>query len=44
MNYEFKRNVCIGLSLFLLVIIGAGCASFPPPSEQAPYTKTQDEE
>lgn len=41
----FRRNVCIGLVLFLLAVIAAGCASFPPSSEkEAPYVKTQGEE
>ena len=25
-KYGFKRSVCIGLALFLFVVIGAGCA------------------
>jgi hypothetical protein len=33
-KYEFKRSVCIGLALFLFVVIGAGCASPKPPPEQ----------
>ncbi len=26
-KYDFKRSVCMGLALFLFVVIGAGCAS-----------------
>jgi hypothetical protein len=40
LKYEFKRSVCAGLALFLLVVIGAGCATLPPP-EQGPYIKIQ---
>jgi len=27
LKYELKRSICIGLALFLFVVIGAGCAS-----------------
>lgn len=37
---KFKRNVCAGLALFFLVVIGAGCASTPPP-EQGSHIKIQ---
>ncbi len=40
LKYELKRSVCIGLALFLFVVIGAGCATSPPP-EQGPYIKIQ---
>jgi hypothetical protein len=33
LKYEFKRSVCIGLALFLFVVMGAGCASTPPPEQ-----------
>ncbi len=34
LKYEFKKSVCMGLALFLLVVIGAGCAAHTPPPEQ----------
>ena len=41
LKYEFKRNVCIGLALFILVVIGAGCATSTPPPERGQYIKVQ---
>lgn len=41
LKYEFKRSVCIGLALFLFVVIGAGCASPKPPPEQGSHIKIQ---
>ena len=40
LKYEFKKSICIGLALFLFVIIGAGCVTSPPP-EQGPHIKIQ---
>lgn len=39
-KYGFKRNVYTGLTLFFLVVVGAGCAS-TPPQEEGPYLKIQ---
>jgi len=39
-NPEFKRSVCIGLGLFLFVVLGAGCATSPPP-DQGSHIKIQ---
>jgi hypothetical protein len=41
LKYEFKRSVCIGLALFIFIVIGAGCATRTPPPEQGPYIKIQ---
>ena len=36
-----KKSVCIGLALFFLVVIGAGCATPTPPPEQESHIKIQ---
>ena len=38
-----KRSVCMGFALFILVVIGAGCATPkpPPPPEQGQYIRVQ---
>ncbi len=41
LKYEFKKSVCIGVALFFLVVIGAGCAAPTPPPEQGQYIKVQ---
>ena len=42
LKYEFKRSACIGVALFLLVVIGVGCAAHTrPPEQQGPYIKIQ---
>ena len=38
---EFKRSVCMGIALFIFVVIGAGCATPTPPQEQGQYIKVQ---
>jgi hypothetical protein len=42
-KYKFKRSVYMGLALFILVVIGAGCATNKPtpPPEQGQYLKVQ---
>ncbi len=41
LKFEFKRNICIGLALFLFVVIGAGCATSTPPQQQGSHIKIQ---
>ncbi len=41
LKYEFKRSVCVIFALFILVVIGAGCATPTPPPEQGQYIKVQ---
>lgn len=43
-KYEFKRSVCIGITLFFFVVLGAGCATqkpSPPPPEEGAHIKIQ---
>ncbi len=35
-----QKYVCIGLALFLFLVMGAGCATTPPP-EQGSHVKIQ---
>lgn len=45
LKHKLKRSVCSGLVLFLLAMIGAGCATQkPPPPEQGPHIKLQSGE
>jgi hypothetical protein len=41
LRFELKRSVCAGLTLFLFVVIGAGCATPTPPPEQGSHIKIQ---
>lgn len=41
LTYGFKGCICISLTLFLIVVIGAGCVRQTPPPEQGPYIKVQ---
>jgi len=36
-----KKSVCGGLVLFLLVVLGEGCATQAPPPEQGSHIKVQ---
>jgi hypothetical protein len=41
-KYMLKRSDCMGLVLFLFVVISLGCAAAPtPPPEQGQYIKVQ---
>ncbi len=41
LKYEFKRSACAAYSLFLFIVIGAGCATSTPPPEQGQYIKVK---
>ena len=41
LKYEFRKKLCIISTLFLFVLIGAGCATPTPPPEQGQYIKVQ---
>jgi len=36
-----QRSICTGFALFILFVIGAGCAAPTPPPEQGQYLKVQ---
>ena len=36
-----KKSVYIGLALFIVAVIGAGCATPTPPPEQGSHIKIQ---
>ena len=43
LKYEFKRSFCMGLALFIFVVICAGCATQTPPPEQKTHIQTQSD-